>query len=213
MRAKGLDVSQVQGIIDWSKVADAGFTFVYVKATEGGNYVDPRFVANANGAKKAGLLVGAYHFLTQTADVGQQINSFNRAAGAGLDLPPALDVEYPGPEKWTPGFGSPQILGRACLAADCMAQKPIIYTYPYFAQALKDSYALAEWSLWIASYKDESHFPAESEQPVVPKPWLGWLFWQYSGNHSESIPGINGHVDHNVFNGTLDDLKQMCSAK
>lgn len=36
----GLDVSQHQGNIDWEAVADDGISFVYIKATEGGDWTD-----------------------------------------------------------------------------------------------------------------------------------------------------------------------------
>ena len=51
----GIDVSKFQGEIDWSKVADSGVKFAWIKATEGGDRVDERFEANWEGAKAAGV--------------------------------------------------------------------------------------------------------------------------------------------------------------
>ena len=44
---KGIDVSHHQGNIDWKKVKKSrpNLAFVYVKCTEGKDYVDPRFKA------------------------------------------------------------------------------------------------------------------------------------------------------------------------
>lgn len=59
--AQGVDVSHWNGAIDWPKVAASSISFTYIKAIQ--NSVDKRFVENANGAKAAGLLIGAYHYL------------------------------------------------------------------------------------------------------------------------------------------------------
>lgn len=42
----GIDVSRHQGEIDWTQVADDGIEFAYIKATEGGDFVDERFQQN-----------------------------------------------------------------------------------------------------------------------------------------------------------------------
>lgn len=39
----GIDISRWQGEIDWTAVKAAGTRFVYMKATEGGDHVDPTF--------------------------------------------------------------------------------------------------------------------------------------------------------------------------
>lgn len=46
----GIDVSAVQGAIDWPKVAAAGFRFAFVKVSEGVLYCDPRALANMAAA-------------------------------------------------------------------------------------------------------------------------------------------------------------------
>src|SRR5689334_22820411 len=44
---RGIDVSHHQGLIDWPTVAgEPHLAFVYVKATEGGDWTDPRFAEN-----------------------------------------------------------------------------------------------------------------------------------------------------------------------
>ena len=61
----GIDVSRYQGNINWGRVAAAGKQFAIVRvgsANSGGLYVDPYFLQNVNGAKAAGLRVGAYYY-------------------------------------------------------------------------------------------------------------------------------------------------------
>ena len=58
----GVDVSRWQGEIDWQKLRSHGANFVYIKATDGGDHLDPMFKKNWRAAEQAGLKRGAYHF-------------------------------------------------------------------------------------------------------------------------------------------------------
>src|SRR6185436_12304579 len=63
---KGLDVSSHQGKIDWKKVAETNhYKFVFIKATEGHDFIDDNFEYNWKNAKENGFLVGAYHFFSK----------------------------------------------------------------------------------------------------------------------------------------------------
>ncbi|MGW5616877.1 glycoside hydrolase family 25 protein [Streptomyces sp. NPDC003877] len=56
---RGIDVSAYQS----SSYDTDGLSFVFVKATEGRSYVNPRLAAQTKRARDAGLVVGFYHFL------------------------------------------------------------------------------------------------------------------------------------------------------
>ncbi|MEX0345710.1 MAG: GH25 family lysozyme, partial [Rhizobiaceae bacterium] len=58
----GTDVSKYQGDIDWRKKRRNGIAFTFIKATEGGDIFDEYFTRHWNGAKRAGIARGAYHF-------------------------------------------------------------------------------------------------------------------------------------------------------
>lgn len=91
---KGIDVSHHQKQIDWEKVADDKVDFVYIKATEGATDTDPRFEENIKGAKKAGLLVGVYHYFRMTSSAREQFKNFMSALdGHTIHLLPMVDVE------------------------------------------------------------------------------------------------------------------------
>ncbi len=59
----GIDVSKWQGEINWDAVREANTRFVFIKATEGGDHLDEKFLDNWNGAKAAGVPRAAYHFV------------------------------------------------------------------------------------------------------------------------------------------------------
>lgn len=55
----GIDVSAYQS----TSYDTDGLSFVFIKATEGHSYVNPRLSAQTKTARDAGLVVGFYHFL------------------------------------------------------------------------------------------------------------------------------------------------------
>jgi GH25 family lysozyme M1 (1,4-beta-N-acetylmuramidase) len=59
MTIKGIDVSSHQS----SNYSTRGMNFVFVKATEGRSYVNPKQGAQATHGREAGLVLGFYHFL------------------------------------------------------------------------------------------------------------------------------------------------------
>ncbi|MFK0297339.1 GH25 family lysozyme, partial [Streptomyces sp. NPDC090442] len=59
MTVRGIDVSSYQP----STYNTNGRDFVFVKATEGTSYINPRQSAQAAQARRNGLVVGFYHFL------------------------------------------------------------------------------------------------------------------------------------------------------
>ena len=92
----GIDVARYQGDIDWQTVSKEKILFVYIKATEGKTYTDPKFHQNIKGAQKAGIKVGAYHFFRMTSGAREQFNHFYSQVGKyKLDLIPMIDVEVP----------------------------------------------------------------------------------------------------------------------
>lgn len=71
MTVKGIDVASYQ-----STVYDiTGLSFVFVKATEGTRYVNPRHAAQVAHARAAGLVVGHYHF-ARPGDMAAQVRYF-----------------------------------------------------------------------------------------------------------------------------------------
>lgn len=92
----GIDVSNHQGDIDWRRVAHDDIHFAYIKATEGGDWVDQRFAGNRAGAADAGIDRGAYHFFTLCRSGTQQAANFLRTVPPDAELAPALDLELAG---------------------------------------------------------------------------------------------------------------------
>jgi GH25 family lysozyme M1 (1,4-beta-N-acetylmuramidase) len=75
MTTKGIDVASFQS----STPGTSGLSFGFTKATQGTGYVNPRMASQAATFRKAGLVVGFYHFLV-TGNIAAQAAYFVKHA-------------------------------------------------------------------------------------------------------------------------------------
>ena len=198
---EGLDVSQWQGTVDWTRVAAAGKRFAFIRASAGSLSNDPLYPANRAGANAAGLKVGAYHFANPDAKPGDALVEadffLSLATPAHGDLLPVLDLEV------SNGLSTADLQTWAMTwlerVRETLGVRAMIYTSPNFWQtSMGGTTAIAAAGyqvLWIAHWG--------VKQPTVPAAnWdgKGWTFWQYSG--CGSVRGIRGCVDLDRYHGT-----------
>ena len=201
---KGIDVAAHQHPggtpIDWSKVRTDGQSFAFVKATEGGDWVNPHYVEDIQAANAAGLKTGAYHYARPAGDAKTQAANFAAQIALAPDqtLPPALDIEVAEGksaaqlEQWIEEFTSElkRLTGRT----------PMIYTYKYFWMGqMNNSQKFSDMPLWLAAYQDQA--------PEAVGGWKELSFWQRSG--SGKVAGISTDVDMNLFNGSKQQLQSF----
>ena len=90
---KGIDVALWEPNIDWAKVRKQDIRFAFIKASQA-DFTDPKFDLHWAGAKQAGILRGAYHFLDAKVDGKIQAETYLRKVKFEPgDLPPVLDLE------------------------------------------------------------------------------------------------------------------------
>jgi len=193
----GIDVSNHQKDIDWTKVtSDRSVKFAFIKATEGVDYVDPYFTANWEGAAKAGLYRGAYHYFTATdSGFDQAMNFIGLVPVETGCLPPVVDIEEMSadPTAFRKDLGDFLNLIEAAYG-----QKPIIYAvHASYEKYIKGNFE--GYPVWIRSVITPAGL--SDKRP--------WLFWQY--NNRGRVGGIHAYVDQNVFNGSMDELKALLS--
>ena len=188
----GIDVSHHQGAIDWPAVRADGVEFVYIKATEGATWDDPRFEENWRQATKAGLRRGAYHFFTFcTPGVPQAEHFLAALRTANGELPPAADVEFTG--NCTRWDSIETIRAELALFLDHVesgsGRRPIVYL-PESAHRRIVAGHFPDHELWVRHV-----FFAPSKRR-----YGNWLFWQFS--QEGRVDGISHVVDLNVFRGS-----------
>ena len=188
-----LDVSELQGPIDWPAVASSGVDAVWIRACEGVT-PDAEFARNWAGARSVGLPRGAYTFLRARHTADDLGAALLRQLGSDAgELPVMLDAEtLDGAQR--PAFV--ELIGDLADLVDLELDRgPLLYTYPAFWAQLHAVRAPA-LPLWIAHYG--------VEHPSVPVGWNDWLLWQYTG--TGRCPGVSTIVDRSRFRGTLDEL-------
>ena len=151
----GFDVSHHQGHIDWAALSEVQHTpfpirFVFMKASEGGDFSDTAFVHNFNEARKNGFIRGAYHFYNPKTDALRQADFFIRSVKLEPgDLPPVLDIETRSDNMDKLRRDLKIWLRRI---ENYYKVKPILYTsYKFKTRYLNDS-VFNSYPYWISHY-------------------------------------------------------------
>jgi lysozyme len=228
----GIDVSHWEGEIYWKTVRDSGLVeFAFIKATDGADFVDPKFAANKSGLISASLPWGAFHFFQPAEDPVAQGNFFVQTVGencpvyvcdAETHLLTTLYAEAVGrslrglPLRTTPRViwnrlrGITGLVENTKLFLDTVeahtGRKPAIYTSPYFwnTYMVPTPTWTSQYDLWVAHWTTRP-------QPTLPHGWTTWKFWQYTD--AGRIPGIPAAVDLDRFNGNLLAMQQYFGVK
>jgi lysozyme len=188
----GIDASHHQGPIDWPRVADAGVTFAYLKASEGTGFVDPRFAEQRRAAARAGIDVAGYHYFQLCTDGTAQAEHFLDVlgpAGTGA-LPPALDLELAGSCTEPPPRA--ELLAEVREFLDVVDEATgvptLVYLYPDLEERFGFAPDLADHPQWVRRLGDRP-------------PRRDWSVWQY--DDAGTLPGVGGDVDLNRMKESL----------
>jgi lysozyme len=173
---------------DLTGAHDAGIQAIIHKATESAGYVDEKAKARKFLTQDAGMLWGVYHFL-RPRSIERQADHFTSQKDL-IDDDTLLVCDFE-----VAGISIQDVLTFMRRVEKTTGQQPVLYT----GHTLKDmggaTPELAKYRLWIAQYNNTG--------PTLPKGYKNWWLWQYSDKGS--VPGINGNVDVNTYQGP--DLK------
>ncbi|MEL6348147.1 MAG: GH25 family lysozyme [Myxococcota bacterium] len=190
----GIDVSMYQGVIDWPRVAHAGAAFVFIRASEGTDIVDPCFGYNWQASAHVGLPRGAYHVFSPAggADQARAFLDVVEKQGMAAELPMVVDLEPSLSTSVPPQQLTAELQAWLDVVYARTGRHPIIYGDVSMLAAL-DGYpeAFDHAPLWIAAY--------DVATVDLPAGWPPWTFWQLSD--TGSINGITGPVDVDRFSG------------
>ncbi len=183
----GVDLSHHNTVEDWGKVTAS---FVYLKATEGESHQDDRFLSFVEGAKRQGIAVGAYHFMTTSSSAENQFRNFYSVVkDAKLDLIPVLDIE-----RQTKGHpvSAEKLRSEVRVFVDLckkhFGKTPIIYcSQPFYTK------------YFLGRFGDCKYWCGDVDCPAA----LPHVIHQKTIKH---VPGIKGKVDYNILNCRLEDI-------
>lgn len=195
-----IDVSTINGVIDWKTVASSGCKYAIIKATQGHGvgaatknlfcFTDSKFVTNINGAFDAGIKCGVYHYMTARTivEADKEADYFLSVIApykSKIKMWVALDVEDP------TYLGS---LSAATLTAvtkhfldriDKAGYHGILYTNPNYLIYRFIKGAFDNYPVWLAHYNVSKPYAAK-----------GLKIWQYGGGR---VPGVNSTCDLDIF--------------
>lgn len=199
---QGLDISHQQKNPNLTEAHTVGLSFVYIKATEGPTYTDPKFTDHYRAATDASFLRGGYHIARpDLSDGATQAQYFLSHGGGwtndGKTLPGLLSIGLEDDcAGMTPAETQDWIKGFVETYEDATKRSPVIGTRnewwvectgntPQFNQ--KSALLLANWGNSVG---------------MIPGGWQFATIWQYK-------EGVAWGGNSNIFNGNADALKKL----
>lgn len=181
------------GRVDFAKVFAGGTRRIYLKATEGTNFVDATYLQRRHAANAEKLLTGAYHFAHGKVSPKEEADFFLKHIGVlhpAKDLRPVLDLEM---GTASAAFGKWAVEWLAEVKKH-VGIVPLVYSYASFAESCKFTKPPAP--LWLAAYGPNDG----KEHPYsTPRPWRSVVAHQYTSK--ATVKGVTGYVDQSrVFN-------------
>ena len=200
--ARGVDVSNFQGTIDWNQVKAAGIEFAILKVGPVYGKPDSTFERNATECERLGIPYGVYYYsyARSVADANKEADRTLAWLGGHH---PSLPVYYDLEDNYIlqdPNFSKDklaQIAQTFCNRMEAVGFKSGIYANLNWLINYLDSPSLNGYDHWVAQYNWRCDYAGS------------YSFWQYSS--SGNVPGVNGRCDMNYcFNGSflnVDDGK------
>lgn len=211
MHAKGIDISGHNGAFKkdpdaFRKVKAAGYSFVYIKATQGASYtfkllrdysmrcedaeLDFTFYHFDVPRKGASAVNDAQYFLNAVHGIPHTMRLVNDHEEAyqlkRLGGMPDKRFKLPAPVlvEWADAF--------ADTIQKALGYVPVFYTYADYLVSRRKAFLAAQavqhGPFWCAK--------VGKVQPKDCSPWPTWACWQHSW--ATKIPGLSGVVDANV---------------
>lgn len=182
---RGIDISQFQGNVNFSKVKKSGIEFVIIRAGFGRYETqrDPYFEKNYKAAKAAGLHIGAYWYsYAQSVDDAKQEAKvcIKIIKGKQFDFPIFFDLEER--SQFAKGRDHCDSLVKAFCGE---LEKNGWFAGLYISRSPLQTYisptVAKRYALWVAEYGSRCNYDGS------------YGIWQYSS--TGRVSGISGNVD------------------
>lgn len=191
----GVDISSLNGTVNWSSASTAGLGFVITRLASG-TTVDTQFANNWQGIKADGLVRGAYQVFKPNLSALDQADLFLAQTGTlgPGDLSPILDVELTGGQNAATIDAGINLW--VATVEHATGRTPIILTSRNFWNSIGSPNADGT-DLWVGAY-----FVAA---PNLPDAWSSWDLWMYGTGSQLGLSNVN--LDE--FNGSASALLQF----
>ena len=197
-----IDVSTYNGNINWNAVKASGINDVIIRVGyrgwgTGRIVKDNRFDQNVQGARAAGLNVGAY-FVTQAINTAEAVEEASfivqEANMNGLNLPLVIDVEWAGSgsEQGRGNYLSAgertAVINAFCETVWSAGRVPMVYANRNWSNNYINSPAIVPYAeIWVAQYAD------------IDETTYGGRYNMWQFRSDGSVNGISGNVDMSAY--------------
>jgi len=197
--------------IDWDSLATDKRVVAIIHRATIGDRVDKKYAERKIEAKKRGYKWGAYH-LGKAGDPTKQADFFLETVKPEADDLLALDLE-------STDFTKHMSFDEARIFINRIKEKtgryPLVYANNLVVKAINEQLGVDDvflkTPLWYARFK-----PVVTDFPKGA--WSTYTLWQFSSEINcapqnraaclYTVPGTSYDMDVNVFNGTIEQLKQ-----
>mgnify|MGYP003306205545 CR=1 FL=1 len=198
---EGIDVSQWQEEINYLDVKKDGIEIVYIKSSEGNNFIDPYFETNYERAKDAGLKIGFYHYmLARSIEDAENEAKFFASVISDKEASCKLAMDFESFGNLT--IGQINEISEVFLnkVKNITGKEVVIYSDVYNARNVFSKELANKYPIWIAEYG--------VEKPAITN-WDNWIGFQYTDRGR--IAGINDNVDRDKFTEEifLEDISKI----
>lgn len=212
----GIDISEFQGDINWTKVRNDGIKFAFIRCggrgyTKGTCYEDKKFGQNVKRAQAAGVKVGVY-FFSQAITVAEAVEEASLTIAMckdyNIDLPVVMDWETGSGYRTQPLKGElfAQVIDAYCFMIKKSGYTPCVYLCTDDINNRLGKYSgqiLGKYKLWYA-YPYSCYWPASKSfksnyyqtGDTIPPRSFAFEYWQYSWHGK--VAGIGTEVDLNI---------------
>lgn len=202
-----VDVSDLQGKIDWERVSEDGIDFAMIRLgrrgyTEGNIYLDNYYYENVSGVQSEGMPFGVYFFsqaITEDEAIEEANFVIKHLSGSGISYPVVFDHE---PVESADGRANnlsknelTHITKAFCQKIEDAGYTPMIYGNAFDMERLNLN-DLKGIDVWYAEYK--------SSQPTGQ---FDFAMWQYSS--TANVSGINTQADLSILFKPLDSVRSQ----
>ena len=202
-----VDVSDLQGKIDWERVSEDGIDFAMIRLgrrgyTDGNIYLDNYYYENVSGVQSEGMPFGVYFFsqaITEDEAIEEANFVIKHLSGSGISYPVVFDHE---PVESADGRANnlsknelTHITKAFCQKIEDAGYTPMICGIAFDMERLNLN-DLKGIDVWYAEY--------ESSQPTGQ---FDFAMWQYSS--TANVSGINTQADLSILFKPLDSVRSQ----
>ena len=212
VKAKGIDVSEHNGDIDWDKVRQEGITFAFIRVggryygKSGSIYDDDNFEKNVQGALAAGIRVGVYFYsaaVTKDEAVEEADYTLDKIRGYDITYPVVCDYEelythngyHPRTQYLSPQEHTDCVTAFMDHIKDQGYETALYCSKSFLTDDYFEMERLAPYKTWLAQYNDEVTYEGYYD------------FWQNSD--TGKVNGIGSGVDMDYEYGLSQEIAEQ----